>query len=71
MLRLLVLLTAATLAGCSPTLETDQARLCRMALPALMPETARIGILAQKPDADGRGLSVDFTASTGRTPRDL
>ena len=70
MLRLLVLLTAATLAGCSPTLETDQARLCRMALPALMPETARIGILAQKPDADGRGLSVDFTASTpGEDPR--
>jgi branched-chain amino acid transport system permease protein len=60
--RLLVLLAAATLAGCSPALETDQARLCRMALPALMPQEARIAILAQKPDADGRGLSVAFTA---------
>jgi branched-chain amino acid transport system permease protein len=50
------------LAGCSPALETDQARLCRMALPALMPQEARIAILAQKPDADGRGLSVAFTA---------
>ncbi len=61
---------AASLAGCSPTLETDQARLCRMALPALMPEGARIGILSQKPDADGRGLKVAFTAETpGEDPR--
>ena len=57
---------AASLAGCSPTLETDQARLCRMALPALMPEGARIGILSQKPDADGRGLKVAFTAADAR-----
>ncbi len=42
---LIVLMAAATLAGCSPTVETDQARLCRMALPALMPEEARIAIL--------------------------
>jgi branched-chain amino acid transport system permease protein len=59
---LIVLLAAATLAGCSPTLETDQARLCRMALPALMSQEARIGIVGQKPDIDGRGLSVAFTA---------
>ena len=39
--RLIILLAAAMLAGCSPALETDQARLCRMALPALMPEAAR------------------------------
>ena len=54
--RLMVLLAAALLAGCSPALETDQARLCRMALPALMPEEARIAILSQTPDPDGRGL---------------
>jgi branched-chain amino acid transport system permease protein len=59
------------LAGCSPALETDQARLCRMTLPALMPEAARIAIVAQRPDADGRGLSVAFTARTpGEEPRD-
>jgi len=63
-LRLLVLLAAASLAGCSPALETDQARLCRMALPALTPDSARIAILAQIPDPDGRGLSVAFTAET-------
>ena len=61
---LVVLLAAAMLVGCSPVLETDQARLCRMALPALMPEGARIAIQAQTPDPDGRGLSVAFTAQT-------
>ena len=60
--RLIVLIAAAMLAGCAPVLETDQARLCRMALPALTPEDARIAILAQAPDKDGRGLSVSFTA---------
>jgi branched-chain amino acid transport system permease protein len=69
-IRLIVLIAAATLlAGCSPVLETDQARLCRMALPALMAQDlmaqdARIAILAQTPDADERGLSVDFTVET-------
>jgi branched-chain amino acid transport system permease protein len=58
---LIVLIAAATLAGCSPVLETDQARLCRMALPALMPQDARIAILTQAPDKDGRGLNVVFT----------
>jgi hypothetical protein len=51
-------MTAAMLAGCSPVLETDQARLCRMALPALMPQEARIAILAQAPDPDGRANLV-------------
>jgi branched-chain amino acid transport system permease protein len=68
--RLIVFLTAAMLAGCSPVLETDQARLCRMALPALMPQDARIAILAQAPDRDGRGLSVAFSAATpGEEPQ--
>jgi branched-chain amino acid transport system permease protein len=63
-------MTAAMLAGCSPVLETDQARLCRMALPALMPQEARIAILAQAPDPDGRGLRVTFAAQTpGEEPQ--
>jgi branched-chain amino acid transport system permease protein len=57
-----VLLAALCLAGCSATLETDQARLCRMALPALTPEGTRIAIDSQRPDPDGRGLDVAFTA---------
>jgi branched-chain amino acid transport system permease protein len=69
--RLSVLVAVATLAGCSPALETDQARLCRMALPVLTPPDARIAILAQEPDPDGRGLSVVFTTETsGGEPRD-
>ena len=64
---LIVLIAAAMLAGCSPALETDQARLCRMALPALMPQDARIAVLGQRPDADGRGLSVAFSAETPGT----
>ena len=68
--RLIVLTTAAMLAGCSPVLETDQARLCRMALPALMPQDARIAIVAQAPDLDGRGLNVAFTAQApGEEPQ--
>ena len=68
--RLLPLSVAALiLLGCSPALETDQARLCRMALPALIPEGARISIEAQRPDSNGRGLSVDFSAAApGRDP---
>src|SRR4029077_18303280 len=65
----IVLTAAAVLAGCSPVLETDQARLCRMALPALMAQDvmaqeAPNGILAHTPGADERGLSVDFTVET-------
>ncbi len=63
MIRLVAILFALSLlAGCSPALETDQARLCRMALPALTPDGARISIQAQRPDPDGRGLSVEFSA---------
>jgi branched-chain amino acid transport system permease protein len=58
------LIAAAVLAGCATALETDQARLCRMALPALMPGDAHIAIVAQTPDADGRGLGVAFTIET-------
>jgi branched-chain amino acid transport system permease protein len=69
-IRLIVLMAGAMLAGCSTALETDQARLCRMALPALIAEDARLAILAQTPDADGRGLRVAFTAERpGATPQ--
>jgi branched-chain amino acid transport system permease protein len=67
---LIVLTAAATLAGCSPVLETDQARLCRMALPALISQDSRIAILTQAPDKDGRGLNVLFTAEApGEEPQ--
>ena len=63
-MRLLVPVAALSLAGCSAALETDQARLCRMALPALMPEGAEFVIVSQRPDPDSRGLTVEFTAAS-------
>jgi branched-subunit amino acid ABC-type transport system permease component len=60
---LLALFAAGLLAGCSPALETDQARLCRMALPALTPEGVASQVLAEDPDPDGRGLVVAFAAA--------
>src|SRR5271156_5024150 len=48
--------------GCSPWLETDQARLCRMALPALAEPDARLTIVRQKESADGRGGRGDYLA---------
>src|SRR5271163_3982670 len=46
--------------GCSPSLETDQARLCRMALPALAEPDALLTISRQQESADGRGVQVDY-----------
>ena len=44
-----VLLAAAlALAGCAASVETDQARLCRMALPALLAPEASIAIRAER-----------------------
>ncbi len=60
---LLALIAAGLIAGCSQTVETDQARLCRMALPALVGVGATIEIAAQRPDTDGRGLAIVFTAA--------
>ena len=50
------------LAGCAATLETDQARLCRMALPALSAPDVRLTILNQREDSDGRGLVIGYRA---------
>lgn len=50
------------LPGCSPLLETDQARLCRMALPALEAPDAKIEITGQKEFADGRGVRIAYSS---------
>ena len=54
------LLCLFLLAGCSTLLETDQARLCRMALPAIETPDARIEISKQTEFADGRGVRIDY-----------
>ena len=58
--RAIVLLAALALAGCARLVETDQARLCRMALPALSPPEATITVLSQREDPDDRGLKVVY-----------
>jgi branched-chain amino acid transport system permease protein len=55
-----VLLAALALAGCSRLVETDQARLCRMALPALSPPDSTIEVESQHEFPDGRGLRVVY-----------
>jgi branched-chain amino acid transport system permease protein len=57
---LLILVCFALLGGCAPLLETDQARLCRMALPAIEDSGVLIRIVRQTEFADGRGLRVDY-----------
>jgi branched-chain amino acid transport system permease protein len=61
--RLACLAILLALAACSTLVETDQARLCRMALPALAPSGATVAILKQREFADGRGLRVDYRLS--------
>ena len=59
-MRRALLVLALMLASCARELETDQARLCRMALPALSPPEAAVVIDAQHEDADGRGVSLAY-----------
>ena len=59
------LLAALALAGCSRLVETDQARLCRMALPAVAPPDSTIEVLSQREFPDGRGLRVVYRLDSG------
>jgi branched-chain amino acid transport system permease protein len=54
-----------TLAGCGPSVETDQARLCRMAIPALAPSDTAARILSESEDGDRKGVNVDFSLAPG------
>lgn len=61
--RLVALALLLPVAACSPFLETDQARLCRMALPALAAPDAKIAILGQSEASDGKSVRVDYFAT--------
>jgi branched-chain amino acid transport system permease protein len=65
--RLALLLSTLMLVGCS-TVETDQARLCRMALPALAPADAKIRIQAESEHDDRKGVNVDFALTPEGAP---
>ncbi len=66
--RLACLAICLALAACATLVETDQARLCRMALPALAPPEAIVAILKQREFSDGRGLRVDYRLSGPGAP---
>jgi branched-chain amino acid transport system permease protein len=66
--RLACLAILLALAACTRLVETDQARLCRMALPALAPPEAAIAILDQREFPDGRGLRVGYRLSLPGAP---
>jgi branched-chain amino acid transport system permease protein len=53
------------LAGCAQEVETDQARLCRMALPALRPSDTDVYILGQTEQPDARGVEIAFEDKRG------
>jgi branched-chain amino acid transport system permease protein len=54
---------AVLVAGCGPLIDVDQARLCRMALPAIVDDGVAIHIARQAADEDGRGLRVDYAGA--------
>ena len=53
-------LALLALAGCGRDVETDQARLCRMALPALERPDAQVILVAESESADSRGVEIAF-----------
>ena len=57
-----VLAAGLTLAACSDVVETDQARLCRRTLPALLAPDADIKILSEREATDRRGVEIAFDA---------
>ncbi len=59
-IAIVALAALVALAGCANTVETDQARLCRIALPALQPPDAKLAILDLGEDEDRRGVAVRF-----------
>ncbi len=63
MIRLWPVLLLLPLAACSRVVETDQARLCRMALPALIARGAELSVEGQSEDEDGRGIVVRYRDS--------
>ena len=60
MRRALPLLAILALAGCSRSFDLEQARYCRIALPALLAPEAQIAIAATSGDPDGKGVVIRF-----------
>jgi branched-subunit amino acid ABC-type transport system permease component len=67
----ILLLLAAILAGCAPSIDAEQARICRQALPALNPDHVALRILRAAPLAAGNGVVITYEAAgPGQRRRD-
>jgi branched-subunit amino acid ABC-type transport system permease component len=64
-----LLLVAALVAGCAPSLDPDQIRICRQTLPALNPDNATFRILRSAPLPQGDGVAITYEATGTRSPR--
>lgn len=60
MRRAALILLPLLLAGCGRAFDLDQARLCRIALPALAPPEAEIRIASTSADPDGAGVTLRY-----------
>ncbi|KMO11933.1 hypothetical protein SQ03_25750 [Methylobacterium platani JCM 14648] len=59
----------AGLGACSGSVDAEQARTCRRALPTLVPEGARITVLRTAAGPRDRSIRIDFAQERdGRTP---
>ncbi len=70
-LRTLLLALLLALAACAPSVDAEQARVCRTALPALNPDGGRIVLRGIAPGGRPREVRVDYEVlREGRAPRD-
>ncbi|KAA2235614.1 branched-chain amino acid ABC transporter permease [Salinarimonas soli] len=70
-LRMLLLALLLGLAACQASVDAEQARVCRQALPALNPDGGRIGVQRIAPGTRPREIRIDYEVvpATG-APRD-
>lgn len=68
---LLLGLIGLALAGCAPSLDAEQARLCRMLLPALFSESEGIRVISSEAASNRRSVHIAFEAGPAPTRSQL
>lgn len=70
-LRTLIAALLLALAACQPSVDAEQGRVCRMALPALNPDGGTITVQGIRPGSRPRELRIDYEVlREGAAPRD-
>ncbi len=65
----LLILAALLLTGCARVLDAEQARICRIVIPALNPQGARIDIVRTVPGPGRSDITIDYRAEGDGLPR--